>query len=196
MVWLRNPDTGRNILKGGRTYNRLKNQGIDVNSFSRVRNRWTKQRKRSTSPRKRKVKTRKTTRRKSARATRGRPLTQTLKDVPKERKATREKLKQQLSHTREGRGIRTRGWAAAAPQRGKERRELYEKCGAKCFLEPNPEDPGKSGFPICAALRENQGCKVDCRGVTSAFVRARQYRQRHPGVAVRAKRIQDRVCSR
>jgi len=65
MVWLRNPNTGRNILKGGRTYNRLKKDGIDVDSFSRVRSRWTKQRKRSTSPRKRKVTKRKPSRRKA-----------------------------------------------------------------------------------------------------------------------------------
>jgi len=65
MVWLRNPNTGRNILKGGRTYNRLKKDGYDVDSFSRVRSRWTKQRKRSTSPRKRKVTKRKPSRRKA-----------------------------------------------------------------------------------------------------------------------------------
>jgi len=65
MVWLRNPNTGRNILKGGRTYNRLKKDGYDVDSFSRVRSRWTKQRKRSISPRKRKVTKRKPSRRKA-----------------------------------------------------------------------------------------------------------------------------------
>jgi len=65
MVWLRNPNTGRNILKGGRTYNRLKKDGYDVDSFSRVRSRWTKQRKRSTSPSKRKVTKRKPSIRKS-----------------------------------------------------------------------------------------------------------------------------------
>ena len=86
-----------------------------------------------------------------------------------------------------GRGGATRGWGAAAPKRGKERHALMNKCGRQCFLQPENE-----GFPICAALREGQGCEVDCRGVTAAFSRARQYK--HGGIAQRARAIQQRKC--
>ncbi len=68
-------------------------------------------------------------------------------------------------------GIRTRGWRVDAPARGKERQELYHQCGRKCFL-----DSKNLGFPICPALRTGRACKVDCRGVESAKIRARQYK--------------------
>jgi hypothetical protein len=99
-----------------------------------------------------------------------RSLKETLENLPTSRKARRESLKKQIKKKEEGRGSRTRGWAAAAPQRGKERHELMKKCGESCFLQPEDE-----GFPICAALREGQGCAIDCRGVTSARVRAAQW---------------------
>jgi hypothetical protein len=71
----------------------------------------------------------------------------------------------------EGRGFRTLGWAMAAPKKGKERNELMEKCGRSCFLRPEVKK-----YPICAALREGKACEVDCRGVLSAKIRARQYK--------------------
>jgi hypothetical protein len=71
-------------------------------------------------------------------------------------------------------GSKTRGWSVAAPRRGSERHELYDKCGATCFLRPEDE-----GFPICPACLPDDpncgGCTPDCRGVASAYVRARQY---------------------
>ena len=82
----------------------------------------------------------------------------------------------------EGRGIRTRGWAMAAPKKGKERNELMEKCGKSCFLRPEVKK-----YPICAALREGKECEVDCRGVLSAKIRARQYKDE--GVAKKASNI-------
>lgn len=66
-----------------------------------------------------------------------------------------------------GRGGKTKGWKDAAPKRGAERHELKHKCGSTCFLKPDSE-----GFPICAALRSGKGCKVDCRGIIAAKVRA------------------------
>lgn len=66
-----------------------------------------------------------------------------------------------------GRGGKTKGWKEAAPKRGKERNELKQKCGNECFLKPESQ-----GFPICAALKSGKGCKVDCRGIIAAKVRA------------------------
>jgi len=99
-----------------------------------------------------------------------RPLKQTLADTPASRKAIRRDLEEQIARRQEGRGSLTRGWKAAAPQKGTERRELMQQCGEGCFLQPDTE-----GFPICPALREGEGCGIDCRGVTSALVRARQW---------------------
>jgi len=66
-----------------------------------------------------------------------------------------------------GRGSKTKGWKDAAPKRGAERKALKQKCGNECFLKPESE-----GFPICAALKSGKGCKVDCRGIIAAKVRA------------------------
>ena len=118
-----------------------------------------------------------------------RPLRETLADLPKSRQAKRRDLEKQLATSKEGRSMRTRGWKAAAPQKGKERHALMEECGEGCFLQPETE-----GFPICAALREGQGCAIDCRGVTSALVRARQWG--YDNVAELAREIQDRKCGR
>ena len=116
-----------------------------------------------------------------------RPLKETLADVPKSRRAVRRDLKTQISRRKEGRGSRTRGWKAAAPQKGRERQALMEKCGEGCFLQPDTK-----GFPICAALREGQGCSIDCRGVTSALVRANQWG--YSDVAGLARKIQRERC--
>jgi hypothetical protein len=111
-------------------------------------------------------------------------LKASLKSLPKTRKSKRKALKKEISKQGTGRGSRTRGWAAASPQRGRERKELYDKCGERCFLEPK-----KLGFPVCASLRENQGCKIDCRGVMSAKVRAAQWK--HEGAYKEATRLQN-----
>jgi len=116
-------------------------------------------------------------------------LETSLASVPKSRKARRRVLKSQIARQGEGRGGRTRGWAAAAPQRGRERHELMRDCGSSCFLKPETE-----GFPICAALREGHGCKVDCRGITSAKVRAGQWK--YPDVYDEATKLQKKYKCR
>jgi hypothetical protein len=78
----------------------------------------------------------------------------------------------------------TRGWAAVAPRRGRERRELYARCGPTCFLVP-----GQLKFPVCPALREgNQRCHYDRRAFTAAKIRARQ--RGYPVVYKRAALLQ------
>ena len=97
-------------------------------------------------------------------------LAKTLATLPPSRKTKKASLERSMSREKEGRGSRTRGWAAAAPQKGRERNELKAKCGDACFLKP-----GTKGFPICPASRLGQGCKVDCRGIIAAKVRAGEW---------------------
>jgi hypothetical protein len=83
----------------------------------------------------------------------------------------------------EGRGVRTRGWSAMEPKRGRERHAMKATCGDACFLQPANE-----GFPICRKLSMTGGkCKVDCKGLQTAYVRARQWR--HTEVAEQAKAL-------
>ena len=89
--------------------------------------------------------------------------------------ARRAKLERMIDEERsqEGRGIKTRGWAARSPTRGKERHQLHSDCGDKCFLLP-----GEEKFPICASPRTSGGssnCEVDCNGLEAALIRARQW---------------------
>jgi hypothetical protein len=85
----------------------------------------------------------------------------------------------------EGRGIKTRGWAARSPTRGTERHQLKEECGDKCFLLPEEEK-----FPVCPSPRTTGGtsvCKTDCGGAQAALVRARQYG--YDEVAAKAEKL-------
>uniref|UniRef100_A0A6C0LKT4 Uncharacterized protein n=1 Tax=viral metagenome TaxID=1070528 RepID=A0A6C0LKT4_9ZZZZ len=66
------------------------------------------------------------------------------------------------------------GWSKIAPS-GKQRTQMYKKCGNKCFLgtktkkETNPgSDPG---FPIC----KKNTCKISKKGTYAAYVRAREW---------------------
>ena len=56
------------------------------------------------------------------------------------------------------------GWAREAPK-GHERTVMLRDCGRKCFLGP------RKSFPICT----KGTCKVNSKGVYSAFIRARQW---------------------
>lgn len=104
--------------------------------------------------------------------------------------ALRRKLQTQVKKTGEGRGSRTRGWAADAPKRGRDRHLLKEKCGNKCFLLPDTE-----GFPICPkCFGDVCTCQIDCRGVLAAKIRARQYK--YTQVAQAAEKIGNVKCGR
>ncbi len=68
---------------------------------------------------------------------------------------------------------RTKGWARSAPDAGPERRELAKRCGIdRAFLKPNRKRPGQSGYPVMAT--NTTICAPDCRGLQSAYRRARQ----------------------
>ena len=98
--------------------------------------------------------------------------------------AKRAKIQEMIDMEREkeGRGIKTRGWSARAPTRGKERHQLKAECGDKCFLLPELEK-----FPICPSPRITGGksvCEIDCGGVQAAKVRAAQWK--YPEVEAKA----------
>ena len=58
-----------------------------------------------------------------------------------------------------------KGWGKVSPKKTTTRRRMMKRCGKKCFLGPN------KSFPIC-----NKGtCKINSKGVYSAYIRARQW---------------------
>jgi hypothetical protein len=72
-----------------------------------------------------------------------------------------------MTSTRKTRKQPTKGWSKMSPGTH-QRTVMLKKCGKKCFLGP------KKSFPIC-----NKGtCKINPKGVYSAFVRAREWGKR------------------
>jgi hypothetical protein len=69
---------------------------------------------------------------------------------------------------RNGRGSATSGWKKQKPGYH-QRTIMLKRCGKKCFLAP-----GKS-YPICT----KNTCKVNPKGVYSAFIRARQFHKKN-----------------
>ena len=69
---------------------------------------------------------------------------------------------------RNGRGSRTRGWKNEKPGYH-QRTVMLKRCGRKCFL-----GPGKS-YPICT----KNTCKVNSKGLYSAFIRSRQFHRKN-----------------
>lgn len=77
---------------------------------------------------------------------------------------------------RNGRGSATRGWKRAKPGYH-QRTVMSKKCGKKCFLGP------KKSYPICT----KNTCKVNKKGLYSAFIRASQYHKRN--ISQKAKQM-------
>ena len=63
-----------------------------------------------------------------------------------------------------GRGSATRGWKNQKPGYH-QRTVMLKRCGRKCFLGP------KKSYPICS----KNTCKVNPKGVYSAYIRSRQF---------------------
>jgi len=82
----------------------------------------------------------------------------------------------------DGRGIHTRGWDDVKPKLRSERAKMKKKCGDACFLYPE-----ENGFPICPKYK----CEVDCRGLLSAKIRAKQWG--YEGIARSANKINKKV---
>lgn len=114
------------------------------------------------------------------------PYERLLKSLPKSRVVKSKTLKSLSVRKSMGRGSPTRGWAAAAPQKGLERQQLRKACGSKAFLSP------PTGYPIMS-LRASPGkCKVACQGVESARNRACQYKK--CDIAKKAKKVGVKKC--
>ena len=77
---------------------------------------------------------------------------------------------------RNGRGSVTRGWKKQKPGYH-QRTVMFKKCGKKCFLGP------KKSYPICT----KNTCKVNKKGLYSAFIRASQYHKRN--ISRKAKQL-------
>jgi len=75
-----------------------------------------------------------------------------------------------------GRGSTTRGWKKQKPGYH-QRTIMFNKCGKKCFL-----GPGKS-YPICT----KNTCKINSKGVYSAYIRAKQYHRKN--ISQKAKKL-------
>ena len=56
-------------------------------------------------------------------------------------------------------------WSEVAPKTKAQRQQLIQICGSTCFLMPD-----KLKFPVCTP-----DCKVSCKGLIAARVRARQW---------------------
>lgn len=70
----------------------------------------------------------------------------------------------------------SKGWKSSFPHRGRERNLIYKTCGAKAFLMPK-----ELKFPVVKSYRKRSGrsnCKTSCKGLLSAYRRARQYKYR------------------
>jgi hypothetical protein len=110
-----------------------------------------------------------------------------LKTLPESRYYKTQQLERVSQRAHEGRGSPTRGWAAVAPQRGRERHDLKSRCGAKAFLDPEHEK-----FPVMSASRYNNKCEVSCQGVQAAYNRANQYK--HFDIARKAEQLGHSHC--
>lgn len=109
-------------------------------------------------------------------------LEEIKKTLPKSRQYKSKSL-ERIIKADSSRKSPTRGWLASSPQKGRERHEIYDKCGSTCFLRPQDE-----GFPVCPALRTTKGkCGVSCAGVQSAINRSRQYD--YPDITAKAEKL-------
>lgn len=113
-------------------------------------------------------------------------LNKVLKSIPKTRKEKISSLKKEIKN-KSPRGSPTRGFKAAAPQKGRDRSELLNKCGNKAFLIPSEKK-----FPVMAALRVNGKCEYSCEGLNAAKNRACQYG--YTKEANKAQAIGQKVC--
>ena len=74
-----------------------------------------------------------------------------------------------MSKTRKkGYGSYSRGWKKQKPGY-KQRTIMLKRCGRKCFLGP------EKSYPICT----KNTCKVNPKGVYSAYVRSKQFHRKN-----------------
>ncbi len=82
----------------------------------------------------------------------------------------------------------TAAWERVKPKRGKERRDLWERCGDRCFLVPEGYK-----YPVCAL--SSRECRVDCRAVRAGLGNAAKTRK-NPAVSRDAREVAVRAGKR
>ena len=75
-----------------------------------------------------------------------------------------------------GRGSYLRGWSKQQPSTH-QRTIMMKDCGKKCFLGP------RKSYPICT----KNTCKINSKGVYSAFIRSKQYHKKN--ISKKANRL-------
>ena len=187
-TYVLSPETTRKIKVGGTTYNRLKSEGYDMSKLQSFK---------SVAPHRRgNIALKLSAQNIDSIVARGRWKPPTLQETLHQGWATEPSkirtLKKQIANQKTARRSATRGWGAVFPTVGPQRRRVYSECGQDCFLLPNPHKPGASKFPICPkCLGDSCACQIDCRGVVSAKIRAKQYG--YDNVSASADRISNKL---
>ena len=89
--------------------------------------------------------------------------TSTKKD--KKRKTSSKKVKKSPKKQQPKKPAEWTKWSEIAPKTKAQRQNLIQICGSTCFLLPD-----QLKFPVCTP-----DCKVNCKGLIAARVRARQW---------------------
>ena len=106
-------------------------------------------------------------------------------DLPSAKKRYAKKLIKNMGNYR---GKETRGWSLMAPQRGRERQELYDQCGDSCFILGDMKK-----FPVCKKCHKGKcECALSCKGILSSKLRSLQWG--YPYVYDVASRLYDEKC--
>ncbi len=152
-----NPYTGKPIKLGSPAFNQIVSDVVKLN-IQQV----AKKSKRSAKKVPKQV-----AKKTSKRSTKRSPAKKTSKRSPAKKTSKRSPAKRSPAINFAYTGVRTAGWAAQSPRRGRERSAMSKKCGSSCFLLPREKK-----FPICP----KNSCKKSCKGLLSAKIRAKQYK--------------------
>lgn len=83
----------------------------------------------------------------------------------KRKSSTKKQIKRKSSPKKQKKPAEWTKWSQIAPKTKAQRQQLIQICGSTCFLMPD-----KLKFPVCTP-----DCKVSCKGLIAARIRARQW---------------------
>jgi len=93
------------------------------------------------------------------------PIKKKVKRKSPTKKSKKNQVKRKSSPKKEKKPAEWTKWSQIAPKTKAQRQQLIQICGSTCFLMPN-----ELKFPVCTP-----DCKVNCKGLIAARVRARQW---------------------